>query len=174
MDTDPKPQQQWQGLKRFLVGGNIKRTLARVALLIATVVITYRYFLMPFVVSGDSMLPSYLDGDVHIAYRRAYRQSPPQRGDVVLIDIAGGKQFLVKRIVGLPGERFAIKQGVVHIDGQPLEEPYVKSHNRTWNRPEIILRPDEYFFIGDNRSMDMPLHTADTIRIERITGKVIY
>lgn len=174
MDTDAKPEQQWQGLKRFLVGGNIKRTLARVAVLIATVVVSYHWFFMPFVVSGDSMLPTYLDGDIHVAYRRAYRNASPQRGDVVLINIAGGKQFLVKRIVALPGERFAIKEGIILIDGQPLDEPYVKTHNRTWNRPEIILRPDEYFFVGDNRSMDMPAHTADTIRIERITGKVIY
>ena len=120
------------------------------------------------------MIPAYLDGDTHVIYRRAYRGSPPQRGDVVIIDIAGGKQFLLKRIVALPGERFAIKEGVILINGEPLEEPYLKTHNRTWNRPEIILRPEEYFFVGDNRSMDMPLHTADTVRIERITGKVVY
>lgn len=174
MENDPQPPEQWQGLKRFLIGRSLSRTLLRIAVLIASVMICYRWFLMPFVVSGDSMLPSYLDGDVHVAYRRAYRTELPQRGDVVLIDIAGGKQFLVKRIVGLPGERFAIKEGVILINGEPLAEPYLMTKNRTWNRPEIILRPNEFYFIGDNRSMEMRYHTTDTVRGDRIAGKVIY
>lgn len=166
--------EQWGFLKRFLVGRSWRRTLLRIGLLILLVMATYRWVLLPLQVTGDSMLPTFLDGEVRIAYRLAYRTVGPQRGDIVVINIAGGREFLVKRIIALPGERFAMRAGVTFIDGAPLEEPYIRTRNPTWTRPEIILRPDEYFFVGDNRSMDMMNHTADTVRIERIMGKVVY
>ncbi|HAM71494.1 MAG TPA: signal peptidase I [Verrucomicrobiales bacterium] len=172
--TDLPPPARWSGLRRFLIGRSLTRTLVRIGVLVLAVTITYRFFLLPFVVSGDSMLPTLLDGTVHLAYRRAYRGHPPERGDIVLINIAGGRQILVKRIIGLPGDRFSIREGEVLINGESLAEPYIHHPNRSWNLPEIILRPEEYFFIGDNRSMDMASHTADTVRGERIMGRVIF
>lgn len=166
--------QKWSGLTRFLMGKNFSFTLLRIAILVCSVMVAYKWFLAPFVVSGDSMLPTLLDGQVHLAYRRAYKHQSPQRGDIVLIDIAGGLQFLVKRIVALPGETVSIRKGVFYINGSPLEEPYVKARNTSWNMPDLILRPEEYYFVGDNRSMDMPNHTMGTIRAERLVGKLWY
>jgi signal peptidase I len=168
------PAPEWSGLKRFLFGKSIKITLLRVGILLGVVFVTYQCFLLPFRVQGDSMLPTLLDGTVHLSYRRAYRTEGPKRGDIVLLDIAGGRQILVKRIVGLPGERFSVRQGVIYINGEPIEEPYLHTHNKSWNLQELILRPEEYFFMGDNRSMDMASHTADTIRRERIIARVLF
>ena len=161
-------------LRRFLVGKNPKRTLLRILFLVVAVTVFYQWVVFPFKVSGDSMLPTLLDGEVRAAWRLSARSAPPQRGDVVLIDIAGGRQFMVKRIIGLPNERFAIERGVVLIDGKRLEEPYLRHRNASWAREEITLGNDEYFFIGDNRSMDMANHTATTVLRDRIKGKVIH
>ena len=171
MSTEPR---RWEGLKRFLIGRSFCRTLLRIAVLIAIVAVSYRWIFLPFLVDGDSMLPALRDGNVHIAYRLAYRSQEPQRGDMVVLNIAGGRDLLVKRIIGLPGERFAIKEGVVLINGEPLDEPYLKLRSRDWELAEVVLRPEEFYFIGDNRSMNMANHTAGTIRVERILGRVIY
>jgi signal peptidase I len=166
--------QSWSFLQRFLIGKHPKTTLIRVLILVGAVTITYLWVVFPFQVSGDSMLPTLLDGQVRAAWRVHSYSRSIRRGDVVLIDIAGGRQFMVKRIVALPNERFAIKAGVVLINGQPLDEPYLRHHNPSWAREEIQLAKDEYFFIGDNRTMDMASHTATTVLRNRITGRVIY
>jgi signal peptidase I len=79
----------------------------------------------------------------------------------------------IKRVVGLPGERIAIRDGVVHVNDAPLPEPYVR-HRRTWNVPEVTLGPNEYFLIGDNRGMQPRDHAFGRAARERIVGKVLF
>lgn len=169
--TESQPQ-KWAGLKRFVMGQSLSRTLVRIAILITAVVVTLKWVVLPIRVSGDSMLPTFQDGQVLFGSRLAYRKAGPERGDIVAIDIAGGRQFLLKRIVALPGERFAIRDGTLFINGEPLAEPYVHFPGKKWNRKEILLEPDEYYFIGDNRSMPMENHTTDVVKRERITARI--
>lgn len=169
--TESQPQ-QWDGLKRFVMGQSLSRTLVRVAILIAAVFVVFKWVVLPIRVSGDSMLPTLQDGQVRFGSRLAYRNAGPERGDIVAIDIAGGRQFLLKRIVALPGERFAIRNGTLLINGEPLAEPYIHFPGKDWNRKEILLEPNEYFFIGDNRSMPMENHSTDVVKRERITARI--
>ena len=82
--------------------------------------------------------------------------------------------MLMKRIIGLPGESVDIRHGTVFINDTPLEEPWMEHVNRfPWERKAIILQPDEYFVIGDNRTMPMELHVHGEVKKERILGKVI-
>jgi signal peptidase I len=97
----------------------------------------------------------------------------PARGDVVAIRLAGPHMVYVKRIVGLPGERLAFVGGVIHINGVPLSEPYVKNQ-RPWDRPEVTLGAREYFAVGDNRGMEQGAHKFGIVDRERILGKVLY
>ena len=64
----------------------------------------------------------------------------------------------MKRIVGLPGETVAFVDGRVLINGEVLDEPYEKS-SCDWNLPPVKLGPDEYFVVGDNRTMPWADHT---------------
>ena len=160
--------------QRILVGGNIKFTFIRILILIILVVITNKYIIFPIRCDGISMEPNYLDQSIHLVYKLAYEFSDPQRGDVIAIRIPGGNAMLMKRIIGLPGESVDIRHGTVFINNTPLEEPWMEHVNRfPWERKAIILQPNEYFVIGDNRTMPMELHVHGEVKKERILGKII-
>jgi signal peptidase I len=80
--------------------------------------------------------------------------------------------MLCKRIVGLPGETIAFHEGHVELNGEPLDEPYVKRPCNWEHGPERI-GPDEYYVVGDNRSMDFDQHTKGKAERIRIVGKVL-
>ena len=78
----------------------------------------------------------------------------------------------MKRIIGLPGETVAFENGRVLINGEVLDEPYEKSPC-DWNCPPVKLGPDEYYVVGDNRTMPQELHTHGGTPRYRIVGKVL-
>jgi signal peptidase I len=97
----------------------------------------------------------------------------PRRGDVVAIRLAGPNVLYIKRVVALPHERVAIDAGRLHVDGQPIDEPYVL-YRAAWNYQEVQLGDGEYFVIGDNRGMRQELHDFGRVTRERIRGKVVF
>lgn len=162
----------WQ--QRLLVGGNIKFTLLRIACLVVFVFLLIKYVMIPVRCEGLSMEPNYTDRSIHLVYKLAYWHSSPQRGDVIAIKIGETQKILLmKRVIGLPGEKVSISNGVVHINGEPLDEPWVQKKRFPWNRKEVELKPDEYLVIGDNRSMPMQMHEFGEVSIKRIQGKII-
>src|SRR5258706_13515393 len=105
--------------------------------------------------------------------RLAYVFRRPARFDVVAIRMAGPSVLYVKRIVGLPGERVEIVMGTVTINGAPLVEPTVL-YRLPWNMDGITLAADEYFVVGDNRSMRMEDHDFGRASRNRIVGKLLF
>jgi signal peptidase I len=121
-------------------------------------------------VQGSSMSPTIEDGDRILMTPLV---GTPARGDVVGLRYPKdpAKRF-VMRIVGLPGERLSIADGIVHIDGAPLDEPYIRDHVRsheTFGR--IQLEADEYFVMGDNRRNASDSREWGPIRREHIWAK---
>jgi signal peptidase I len=169
---EAKPKPHW--FQVVAMGRNPRNTLIRVGILIA---VSYVLFfsglvLLPVRVDGPSMLPTYKNRSVNFVNRLAYLWHEPRRGDVVSVRYAGYHVMLMKRIIGLPGETVAFDDGTVLINGQPLDEPYRKwpSH---WTLPPITLSPDEYFIVGDNRTMRWQDHTFGMVERWRIVGKVL-
>jgi signal peptidase I len=105
--------------------------------------------------------------------RLAYTVRTPRRGDIVAIRLAGPNVVYVKRIVGLPGERVAVVEGQLRVDGNSVPEPYVR-HRRPWDVPEVTLGANEYFVMGDNRGMSAGDHDFGRVDIDRILGKVLF
>lgn len=134
---------------------------------------TFRWWLLPIRTEGISMQPTYESGRLNLVNRFSYLGSVPARGDVVAIRLAGPHVLYVKRIVGLPGERVAIVDGTVHINGAALAEPYVRNR-RSWNVDEVTLGAQEYFLIGDNRGMREGDHDFGRVTVDRIVGKVVF
>lgn len=119
------------------------------------------------------MLPTYESNSLNLVNRLSYVVGRPARGDVVAIRLAGPSVVLVKRITGLPGERIAIAKGVLHVNGVPLDEPYVR-FRRPWDVQEVTLAPHEYFAMGDNRGMQARSHSFGAVDGARILGKVVF
>ena len=155
-----------------VIGRNPKVTLVRVAVLIATCFVVFKFILLPARIEGISMLPTYRDRSVNFVNRLAYRWHEPRRGDVVGIRLAGPHVMYMKRIIGLPGETVAFENGRVLINGEVLDEPYEKSPC-DWNCPPVKLGPDEYFVVGDNRTMPWEDHTLGRAQRSQIVGKAI-
>ena len=79
-----------------------------------------------YVVRGDSMRPSFREGDQLVVSPRAYRRSAPSRGDVVVVrDPRLPAREELKRIVGLSGEELRLEDGLLYVDGAVLDEPYL-------------------------------------------------
>ena len=118
------------------------------------------------------MLPTYNDHRINFVNRVVYRFHKPQRGDVVAIRTSGISIMYMKRVIGVPGETVAFHEGHAMINGVVLDEPYVK-RPCDWERAAVTLGPNEYFFVGDNRSMPQVDHTFGRGERERIIGKIL-
>jgi signal peptidase I len=158
----------WWG--RLLIGRNPAVTVVRLVVLVALSSVLFKGVLIPVRVTGKSMEPTYRDGRVNFINRLAYHRDEPQRGDVVGLRRAPSRLLVLKRIVGLPGERISIRQGRVFIDGDELEEDYTDGQPIPPTSGERLLNEEEYFVIGDNR--DLSAYAV----VERgdILGKVLF
>lgn len=126
--------------------------------LVAVIVLPIRIFIaQPFVVSGESMFPTFTDGDYLIVDEISYTLKGAHRGDVVIFRYPNDpKRFFIKRIIGMPNEKIEITNGAVKIynsentEGFILNEPYI---NESFDTTETyITKSDEYFVMGDNRN----------------------
>lgn len=173
MQQDLQAQVRVSLWKRILIGRNPRRTMVRAAGLLVFSYIVFRHVLLPVRVVGRSMEPSYRDGSINAVNRLAYVFRKPRRGDVVGVRFSDFHIQYLKRIVGLPGETVAITNGIVYINGQPLDEPYVKDRD-SWELAPVLLPDDNYFVIGDNRGMDQRLHDFGMTESARIVGKALW
>jgi signal peptidase I len=81
--------------------------------------------------------------------------------------------MLLKRIIGTPGETVAFADGRVVINGEILDEPYEKERDCDWNIAPVKLAADEYYVVGDNRSMPEQNHTKGVFKRNQILGKIM-
>jgi len=155
-------------LRTVLIGRNPRRTLLRVAILVAVCAVVFKFILLPIRVQGSSMFPTYRDGGVNFVNLLSYSRREPRRFDVVSIRTSGTSVMYMKRIIGLPGESVEFADGKLFVNGKLIEEPHLKSRNH-WEMPLRTLGPGEYFVVGDNRGV------SDFGRVarERIVGKVL-
>ena len=159
--------------RRLVFGRQPRRTLLRIAILAVVSAGVFGWMLTPIRVRGISMEPAYEDGAFNLVNRFVYRLRDPARQDVVAIRLAGPSVLYVKRIVGLPGERIAIIDGIVHVNGAALPEPYVQKR-QPWNVEEVTVGPLEYFVIGDNRGMRAGDHDFGRVDGRRILGALLF
>lgn len=151
----------------------------RYALIAAIIIIPIRTFIaQPFVVSGNSMYPTFHNGEYLIVNELAKYQSTYERGDVVILRYPlDPSKYFIKRVIGLPGETVAITNGVVvitspaHTTPFTLSEPYVKY-------PQIesltrTLSDQEYFVMGDNRAQSSDSRAWGPVPKNDMDGKAL-
>lgn len=134
-------------------------------------------------VKGSSMLPTLRNDDWLFVWRLPYLYRHPRRFDVVICHFPGRRirklpflpQSFVKRIVGLPGETIEVIEGVLHIDGAPLDEPFLSTDRTRFfrTRPPITLGPDEYYVLGDNRDASNDSRRVGPLCRRAIRGRVV-
>lgn len=81
--------------------------------------------------------------------------------------------MLFKRVIALPGETIAIREGQVIINNSALDEPYLRFKAR-WNTEPVTLSTNEYFLIGDNRGMGQTEHEFGRGPRSNIIGRALW
>lgn len=174
----PPEDQQPAWLQMVLVGRRPRNTLIRILVLVSLTYVTFKFVLFGIRVDGISMEPTYLNHRINCVNRLAYLWHEPRRGDVVAIRFSdpGGfstpTEMLMKRIIALPGETVSFHQGHAYINGELLDEPYVK-FSCDWEHPPMQCGPDQYYVVGDNRSMPFNYHMQGRVERDHIVGKVM-
>jgi len=122
------------------------------------------------IVVGESMLPTFRSGELLLVDRRAYRLRSPERGDVVLARY--GSDIVLKRIVGLPGEKIEVKHGTVLVDGRAQSEEHgIEAGPLDVGEGE--LSEDDYATLGDNRAVPASIAIHPVISEADLVGKVL-
>jgi signal peptidase I len=148
------------------------------------IILPIRYFLIqPFYVQGASMEPTFQSHDYLIINEFEYRFhiKEPARGDVVVFRSPyNQKEYFIKRIIGLPGEKVEIKEGQIYINNQEqsqgfiLKEDYlagVRTFAEDKQYKEIQLSDEEYFVLGDNRNYSLDSRTFGAVPDKSIIGR---
>jgi len=140
----------------------------------SVLIITFLY--QPVRVEGTSMLPRLDDRDRLFINKFVYHFEAIECGDVVVFRYPRDpEKSYIKRVIALPGDRLRIDHGRVFVNGQPVREPYVPAEYRD-NRSvaEIIVPPDEFYMMGDHRSISSDSRDFGPVDRSLIYGKAVF
>ena len=163
--------------------GNLKKITKEVLAWVLTIVLAIlaaklinAYVIIKAEVPTGSMEHTIEVDDCILGFQLAYLVQEPERGDIVIFPFPDNPETIyVKRIIGLPGETVEIKNGFVYIDGEPIEEPYLKEEMLGEYGPYVV--PEGcYFMLGDNRnsSADARKWQNTYVEEEKIMAKVLF
>lgn len=166
------PEKYWQIIKNFFLPKLNKFFFIRLGITIVLAVVIFKFLLVPCVISGSSMEPTVHSSGFTFCWRGGFWFRQPRRGDIVIIKYDNNIYFL-KRVVGLPGETVSFRDGKLYINGKPLDEPYVK-YSSDWNMTPVKVGENEFYVVGDNRSMHIAQHQKGAVRAKRILGTMAF
>jgi signal peptidase I len=177
---------------------SVVRELVETGLMALLVFLAVRATFQNYRVHGHSMDPTLQDGEFLLVNRIEYAQinidklsnfipflSPgndakrdvftsPSRGDIIILEDPRQPQGdrLVKRVIGLPGDKLEIVNGTVYINGRLLHEPYIPIPG-DYTSPPIVIPQDQYFVMGDNRKNSEDSRYLGLIPRDLIIGKAM-
>jgi signal peptidase I len=131
--------------------------------------LVFGHLLTPFWIKGNSMEPTYQNGEVNFCWKLQYLFSKPKRGDVVVIRFTGQRITLLKRVVALENEEVGFRNGKLLIDGREQDEPYLR-YPCDWTLAARRVEPNSVYVVGDNRSGPMQNHLFGQTSLARILG----
>jgi len=131
-----------------------------------------------FIIEQTSAVPNFRPGDRILIDKAFYHASGLRRGDMIVLHCPdGSSQDCFKRVIGLPGEKFEIKQNRVFINGVALTEPYINPDGSdTEGRADpryksVTLSNTQYFVMGDNRSSSGDSRSRGPIEADTVVGR---
>lgn len=143
-------------------------------IIVIFIVILLRYFIIsPIQVVGTSMNPNLEDGELMLLNKIKYSFSDIERFDIIVVDYS--EKPLIKRVIGLPGEKVEYKDNKLYINGEYVKEDF-KRNGKTSDyivseTGYEIIPEDMYFVVGDNRINSSDSRSIGLIKREEIEGK---
>ncbi len=140
-----------------------------VALIIAFTIRTFVFSL--FFVDGNSMNNTLIHNEVMFSTKYDYLLNDPARFDVVICRYPGRKENFVKRVVGIPGDTIAVRDGYLYVNAEQVQEAYI-THRPNYEISDYTVGEGEYFVLGDNRANSNDSHVIGPIKREAIVAHV--
>lgn len=134
------------------------------------VVLLFKQFLFaPIRVNGDSMYSTLKNNDIMILDKVHYRHNDIKRFDIVVVD--ADYELLIKRVIGLPGEKIEVKNNKLYINGKYIKQnfKYKKTEDFSYKIPK-----GKYFVMGDNRTNSLDSRYFGAFKRKQIIGKTNY
>jgi signal peptidase I len=182
-DTKPTSRRELRAIRvrRHRLPENTRGLIGLLLTLLAALIVGF-VLIRPFVaeffyVPSDSMVPTLEVGDRVLANKFIYYFTEPERGHIVVFKTEtanGAEEHLVKRVVGLPGDEIAVRDGVLFVDGVPQKEPYLNPalpDEESFFGP-IEVPPEHVFAMGDNRRRSADSRFIGPVPETEIAGKV--
>lgn len=155
--------------------------LEEVAFIGSLFIISWLFLAMPTQVQGMSMEHALHTHDRLILSKVTYKLRHIERGDIIAFhSVTGNNIDLIKRVIGLPGDRIKIQLGKVYINDKELAEPYIIDATNTWtngfiNDGEEYFVPQEMLFVlGDNRPHSLDSREFGPVPISSIIGTAVF
>lgn len=147
-----------------------------IAILLAFLVI--RFVCFSYTIQGDSMEPTYQNGEHHFINQLIFKVKSPSQYDIILFRTdADSDKYYVKRVVATPGDTVQIQSGSIYVNGKKTKSySEEKILSAGVAKDKIKLKKDEYFVVGDNynNSEDSRSETIGNIKRKNIIGKVSF
>ena len=159
------------------------RELAQTAAIMLALFFGIRGVVQNFRVEGPSMQPTLTSGQYLWVNKAAYLdlggQFPfggPRRGDIAVLRPPGETEDidLIKRVIGLPGDRILIQHGQVFVNDERLDEPYIRfaaSYSYPADGQPLVIPDGQYFVLGDNRANSRDSHLGWLVPAENLVGR---
>jgi signal peptidase I len=161
--------------------GEVLSFIRDLAICIVAVFLLTSFVIRPVQVRGSSMYPELNDASIGFSNVIGYNISGLKRFDIAIIYVAEKDEYLVKRVIGLPGETVSYEDGQLYINGAFVKEDffnqdYVDSYNGTFmsDVAPITLGADEYYCLGDNRPHSSDSRYYGPFKKENIKSKGVF
>lgn len=153
-------------MKKFL------KNLLPYLIIIIVVILVRSFIITPVRVNGESMYPTLKGNEIMLLNRLG----TIDRFDIVVLQIAEEDDYLIKRVIGLPGDTIEIRKDKIYINGKKLDEnygyldPLMVEKGSSITMHALTLKDDEYFVLGDNRLKSLDSHIFGTVTKKEIQG----
>lgn len=141
-------------------------------IIIVVVLFIKAFIVTPIKVNGESMHPTLEEGDIMILNKTAYYFNEPKRFDIVVVDMPD--EYLIKRVIGLPGEHIEYKDNTLYVDGKEIEEDFEHDKTEDFNIEELgsdTVPEDSYLVMGDNRENSLDSRELGFMKIDQLLGR---
>lgn len=148
-----------------------KKEIIEYIVLIVVILLIRTYLFVPIMVSGNSMVPTLNNGDVMILNKFNYLVNDIKRFDIVVVDYEN--EYIIKRVIGLPGDYVEYKNDILYVNGKKIEEEYDREYTEDFNLNDLSIEkiPNNYYLVlGDNRPISKDSRKIGLIDKKNIKG----
>ena len=160
-------------IKGFFKNDFVKTLLTYIGIILIVVIIRV-FFIDPVRVDGSSMNTTLADGEIMLLNKFVYKKGDIKRFDIVVVK--EDDHYIIKRVIGMPGEVIEYRNNKLYIDGEEMADPYPSTETDDFSIENIghkKIPGDSYFVMGDNRaaSLDSRYSEVGTVKKKLIIGR---